>query len=349
MERDAGAEARRDPVPHRATACRAQGGAQQAHDARDGQGPAGGAWRRAGGDRRRLLHGRGGPAALRADGAVRDAGQVRDGDPPADRRGRDHHAMELPGRDPGVEAVPRAHLRQHRRHQARFGHAGVPRPLRRAPARGRPARGRRERRHRLRCRGRQRDRRPPRHPGHQLHRPYRHGRRDQPSGGRDAEARQPRARRQEPDRDLGGRGPRPRARQCRLVGVRDLRTALHRGVTPDRPSVHPRRLRPSASAASGEARPRRRPRRDDRRRSRDQRIGHRAHRVYAAIGRNEGELVIGGEPARDGALAKGSFFEPTIFAEVKPDARIAQEEIFGPVTSVIPVDTWDEAVRVVNG
>ena len=70
---------------------------------------------------------------------------------------------------------------------------------------------------------------------------------------------------------------------------------------------------------------------------------------YAAIGRNEAELVIGGEPARDGDLAKGSFFQPTIFTEVKADARIAQEEIFGPVTSVIPVDTWEEAVRVVNG
>jgi alpha-ketoglutaric semialdehyde dehydrogenase len=70
---------------------------------------------------------------------------------------------------------------------------------------------------------------------------------------------------------------------------------------------------------------------------------------YAAIGRNEAELVIGGEPARDGDLAKGSFFQPTIFTEVKADARIAQEEIFGPVTSVIPVDTWEEAVQVVNG
>ena len=70
---------------------------------------------------------------------------------------------------------------------------------------------------------------------------------------------------------------------------------------------------------------------------------------YAAIGRDEAELVIGGEPARDGALAKGSFFQPTIFTEVKPDARIAQEEIFGPFTSVIPVDSWEEAVRVVNG
>ena len=52
---------------------------------------------------------------------------------------------------------------------------------------------------------------------------------------------------------------------------------------------------------------------------------------YATIGRNEADLVIGGEPARDGDLAKGSFFQPTIFTEVKPDARIAQEEIFGPV------------------
>jgi len=70
---------------------------------------------------------------------------------------------------------------------------------------------------------------------------------------------------------------------------------------------------------------------------------------YAAIGRQEAHLVIGGEPARDGALAKGSFFQPTIFTEVKPDARIAQEEIFGPVASVIPVDSWEEAVRIVNG
>jgi len=70
---------------------------------------------------------------------------------------------------------------------------------------------------------------------------------------------------------------------------------------------------------------------------------------YAAIGRGEGELVIGGEPARDGALARGSFFSPTVFADVRADARIAQEEIFGPVTSVIPVDSWDEAVQVVNG
>ncbi|HEX2766437.1 MAG TPA: aldehyde dehydrogenase family protein [Candidatus Limnocylindria bacterium] len=70
---------------------------------------------------------------------------------------------------------------------------------------------------------------------------------------------------------------------------------------------------------------------------------------YAAIGRDEADLVIGGEPARDGTLSKGSFFQPTIFTEVKPDARIAQEEIFGPVASVIPVSTWEETVEIVNG
>jgi acyl-CoA reductase-like NAD-dependent aldehyde dehydrogenase len=70
---------------------------------------------------------------------------------------------------------------------------------------------------------------------------------------------------------------------------------------------------------------------------------------YAAVGRKEAQLVIGGEPARDGDLAKGSFFQPTVFTEVKPDARIAQEEIFGPVASVIPVDSWEETVRIVNG
>jgi len=70
---------------------------------------------------------------------------------------------------------------------------------------------------------------------------------------------------------------------------------------------------------------------------------------YTVIGRNEADLVIGGDPARDGDLARGSFFSPTIFADVRANARIAQEEIFGPVTSVIPVDSWEETVEVVNG
>jgi aldehyde dehydrogenase (NAD+) len=70
---------------------------------------------------------------------------------------------------------------------------------------------------------------------------------------------------------------------------------------------------------------------------------------YVGIGGREGELVTGGARGTDGDLANGHFYRPTIFAGVKPMARIAQEEIFGPVLSVIPVDGWAEAVTAANG
>ena len=69
---------------------------------------------------------------------------------------------------------------------------------------------------------------------------------------------------------------------------------------------------------------------------------------YIGIGRGEGELVLGGGPTRDGDLANGHFFAPTIFRDVAPMDRIAQEEIFGPVLSVIPVDGYQAAVTAVN-
>jgi acyl-CoA reductase-like NAD-dependent aldehyde dehydrogenase len=69
---------------------------------------------------------------------------------------------------------------------------------------------------------------------------------------------------------------------------------------------------------------------------------------YVSIGRREGELVLGGSAATAGELAHGSFFEPTIFTGVQPMGRIAQEEIFGPVLSVIPVDDADAAVMALN-
>jgi aldehyde dehydrogenase (NAD+) len=69
---------------------------------------------------------------------------------------------------------------------------------------------------------------------------------------------------------------------------------------------------------------------------------------YVDIGRREGELVIGGERATDGDLAHGHFFAPTIFSNVRPMDRIAQEEIFGPVLSIVPVDGYDEAVTAIN-
>lgn len=52
------------------------------------------------------------------------------------------------------------------------------------------------------------------------------------------------------------------------------------------------------------------------------------------VGRTEGELVVGGVRAANGDLAQGHFFEPTIFAGVRPMDRFGQVEIFGPVLSV---------------
>ncbi len=71
---------------------------------------------------------------------------------------------------------------------------------------------------------------------------------------------------------------------------------------------------------------------------------------YVAIGLEEGaELVVGGKRATEGALAKGTFFQPTIFTGVRAGSRLEQEEIFGPVLSVVRVDSVDEAFAVNNG
>lgn len=68
---------------------------------------------------------------------------------------------------------------------------------------------------------------------------------------------------------------------------------------------------------------------------------------YIAIGRNEGaDLVLGG--GRPADLERGFFVEPTVFRHVDNRMRIAQEEIFGPVLSVIPYDTDADAVRIAN-
>jgi NAD-dependent aldehyde dehydrogenases len=71
---------------------------------------------------------------------------------------------------------------------------------------------------------------------------------------------------------------------------------------------------------------------------------------YVEIGKNEGaQLICGGSIAHQGDLAKGWFYEPTIFDKVKPTMRIAQEEIFGPVLSVIRTTSFEEAVGILNG
>jgi len=66
---------------------------------------------------------------------------------------------------------------------------------------------------------------------------------------------------------------------------------------------------------------------------------------YVEVGKREGRLTAGGGRAREG----GFYVAPTVFVDVAPDARIAQEEIFGPVLAAIPARDFDEALRIANG
>jgi aldehyde dehydrogenase (NAD+) len=71
---------------------------------------------------------------------------------------------------------------------------------------------------------------------------------------------------------------------------------------------------------------------------------------YTEIGKDEGaKLLTGGEVATENGLDKGNFYRPTIFADVEPGMRIAQEEIFGPTTAIIPATDVDEAIKIANG
>jgi acyl-CoA reductase-like NAD-dependent aldehyde dehydrogenase len=72
--------------------------------------------------------------------------------------------------------------------------------------------------------------------------------------------------------------------------------------------------------------------------------------TYIEIGKKEGaRLLTGGKAHREGDCAKGYFIAPTIFADVAPTMRIAQEEIFGPVVSVLKARDLEEAIHIVNG
>ena len=70
---------------------------------------------------------------------------------------------------------------------------------------------------------------------------------------------------------------------------------------------------------------------------------------YIEIGKQEGaNLLTGGYTLTEGELEKGNYFAPTLFTDVSSDMRIAQEEIFGPVVSLIPVRSFEEAIEVNN-
>ena len=67
---------------------------------------------------------------------------------------------------------------------------------------------------------------------------------------------------------------------------------------------------------------------------------------YVEIGKEEGRLVAGG--GRPEGFPEGNFVAPTVFVDVAPDARIFQEEIFGPVVAITPFDTDEEALELAN-
>jgi aldehyde dehydrogenase (NAD+) len=70
--------------------------------------------------------------------------------------------------------------------------------------------------------------------------------------------------------------------------------------------------------------------------------------IERAVSAGEGRLASGGKRL-GGELAKGFFIPPTVFVDVKPGSLLAQDEIFGPVLSVIPFDTDEEAIAIANG
>ncbi|MGB9181701.1 MAG: aldehyde dehydrogenase family protein [Pyrinomonadaceae bacterium] len=72
---------------------------------------------------------------------------------------------------------------------------------------------------------------------------------------------------------------------------------------------------------------------------------------YIEVGQREdgARLATGGKRLANGEYANGYFIQPTVFTDVAPNMRIAQEEIFGPVTSVIPTSSLEEAVEIANG
>ncbi len=70
---------------------------------------------------------------------------------------------------------------------------------------------------------------------------------------------------------------------------------------------------------------------------------------YVELGKQEAQLIAGGRGRlTDGALGNGFFVEPTAFDAVDPSSRLAQEEIFGPVLTVIPFADVDEAIKIAN-
>ena len=164
-------------------------------------------------------------------------------------------------------------------------------------------------------------------------------------------ARQARAgprRREEPHARAAGRRPRPRGRRRRQRGLRLGRRALHGDLGPARRRHHRRRPRAEDPGPRRQARHRRR-----HPRLRHGPAGHRAHRdkvtSYLDAGTEAGAtLVIDGREGDVDSDGEGYFLKPTLFDNVTRDMSIYQDEIFGPVLSVLRVKTYDEALELIN-
>ena len=216
---------------------RARGGDRAGHDARDGQAAARGA--------DGVGAGRRDPPLLRGGEAYRPTGELYEqaangraglhAAAPARRRRADH-AVELPRRDPGLEARAGADLRQHGRDQARAGGAAHRAQPRRGARRGRAAAGRAERRHRPRRGGRAAARPPPAGAGGLVHRLGRGRAPGARRGDRARQARPARARRPQPADRHGRRRARRRRSRPRTPARsgRPGRSARRRGGSTSR-------------------------------------------------------------------------------------------------------------------
>jgi aldehyde dehydrogenase (NAD+) len=114
--------------------------------------------------------------------------------------------------------------------------------------------------------------------------------------------------------------------RAKLAEVEELAAQAAAAYVPGDPAAEDAKLGPVASAVQ-----------------RDRVLG------YIRAGVEEGARVIVGGPDDQQVPEAGYYVAPTVFSDVDPQARIAQEEIFGPVLAIIPVDSEEEAVAVANG
>ena len=167
--------------------------------------------------------------------------------------------------------------------------------------------------------------------------------------GGNGEARPPRARRQVGERDPRRRRPRVDRSARRVVRLLQRRAELHPPVAAPRPALAASTSASSSQSAASARCPYGDPTDPDvfmgplvSEAQRDRVEG------YVEVGKADGaRLLTGGSRAED--RGDGFFFEPTVFAEVDPGSRLAQEEIFGPVLSVIPYDDDADAIEIANG